>query len=74
MTTVTIDIDAELEEVLQLAARLRGISVDEFLSQKVTEAILDLKERLDHPMIGILDGPEDLSERDEEYLNEWNPD
>ena len=75
MVNVTVAIDEELHEVIKIAARLKGVSVDAYLRGLVEDSIGDIKTRMNDPIIGMVEGARsDLSERDEELLQSgWQP-
>jgi len=69
MVNVTVAIDEELHEVIKIAARLNGVSVEAYLRGLVEDSIGDIKTRMNDPIIGMVEGARsDLSERDEELL------
>jgi len=76
MVNVTVAIDEELHEVIKIAARLKGVSVEAYLRGLVEDSIGDIKTRMNDPIIGMVKGARsDLSERDEELLQSgWRPD
>lgn len=71
MLSVTVTVDEDMGEVLRAMAKIKGISVDEALSQLVMEKIKNIKSRMSDPVIGLFDnGETDISERIEDLLHE----
>lgn len=76
MVSVTISVDEEMHEVFRIAAKLRGITVEEYLCDVLAQSAEELKAHMNDPLVGsIRSGRGDLSERDEELLQSgWQPD
>jgi hypothetical protein len=72
--TVELELKPEVYGALQRLAALKGITVGEFLSSMVLDDVERITSRINDPM-GIFDaGEPDVSERDEDYLQGWEPD
>lgn len=78
MVTITIDVEIEEEvmEVLQAMAVMQKITVEEVLRGMVAENLQRIKERMNDPIIGMINsGRSDISEHDEDILQAgWRPD
>jgi hypothetical protein len=73
---LSISIDDEVLEVLETLARLKGVTIEEYLCGRLLDDIARIRRRLHDPIIGaISSGRSDVSEHDEDILfSEWEPD
>jgi hypothetical protein len=76
MADFTVTVDEDIIDVLKAMAKLKGITVEQVLSDMLTQTLEQIKARMNDPIIGMFESGEgDISERVEDILrNEWRPD
>lgn len=74
MSVLTIN-DKALIVQLEAIAEREGISVDTLVQQLLRNYVDSRSPRCDDPIVGLFDsGQDDIVDRHEDILNEWQPD
>jgi hypothetical protein len=69
MAEFKVTVSEDLLPVLEALAKIRGLSsIEEVLSTLLADQLAELEESKKDPLIGLMSGPGDLSERNEDVM------
>jgi hypothetical protein len=81
MVSITIQVEDEVYEVMEVLAEMRGVTVQEILQTITIDEIARIRSRINDPLVGAL-GPfvtgggvtDTASNADDIIAQEWEPD